>query len=153
MPDGAQMPWLVPVVFGGLFVALWLGVSFGIAGSGWRAFARRYPTTVVPPGPVYTAWSASFRSILAGYRNAVRVAFLPEGIYFSVLFLFRAGHEPFLLPWASVTRAGLRKVFVATCYELEINDAAGSIRLRLPPKAEAAVTGHLAPGIALAAAA
>jgi hypothetical protein len=152
MPDSAQLPWLAPLLFGVLFAALWTGIGYGLAGSGWRAFARRYPTAVVPAGAVYTAWYARFR-LFAGYRNVVRVAFLPEGIHFSVLFLFRLGHQPFLLPWASVARAGRGKVFVATCYELEIKDAAGSIRLRLPPAAESAVAGHLPPGIALAAAA
>jgi hypothetical protein len=146
MIEATQLPWLVPVVFAGLFVALWAGISLGIAGSGWRAFAQRYPTTVVPAGPVYTARSASFRKLLAGYRNVVRVAFLPEGIHFSVMFPFRLGHQPFLLPWASVTRGERKQVLLATCYELEISDEAGSIRLLLPVQAETATAGHLTAG-------
>jgi hypothetical protein len=55
------------------------------------------------------------------------------------MFLFRVGHRPFLLPWASVTKTELKRGFLGTRYELAIDDPAGRIRLWLPPAAEAAL--------------
>ena len=143
MIDHPFPTWLAPLAAAGGFVALWLGVSFGISGMGWRAFAMRYPSTSVPSGPFYTAWSARFSSILASYRNVVRVAFLPEGIHFSVFFPFRAGHDPFMLPWSSVKRAEHRQGLIGGRYEIEIDDPAGHISLWLAPAVEADISRHL----------
>lgn len=143
MTDTTLAPWLVPVMFSALFVALWAGISLGLAGAGWRAFARRHPATTMPTGPAYTAWYARFRSRFAGYRNVVRVACLPQGLHCSAMFLFRLGHPPFVVPWASVVRAEHQALFTGSAYELEIEDSAGSMRLRLPPAAAAEIVGHL----------
>jgi hypothetical protein len=128
---------------GGLaaFAALWLGVCFGVAGSGWNAFARRYATTVVPPAKsrYFTARSARLGGLFSSYRNVVRVVFLPAGIHFSVMFLFRAGHPPFMMPWAGVVRAEYKSSFLAKRFELEIQEPAGRIRLWLSPAAEEAM--------------
>ncbi|MGH8619140.1 MAG: hypothetical protein ACREUW_15725 [Burkholderiales bacterium] len=144
MTDTTLAPWLAPVVFSALFVALWVGVSLGLAGAGWRAFARRHPATTVPTGPVYTAWYARFRSLFAGYRNVVRVACLPQGLHCSAMFLFRPGHPPFVVPWASVVRAEHQALIVGSCYEVDIEDSAGTLRLRLPPAAAAEIDVHRA---------
>lgn len=73
---------------------------------------------------------------MARYGNVVRVIFTNEGIYFSVSFLFRAFHPPFLVPWESVTRAEKTTRFFWPCYRIDIADAAGKIHVILPEKIE-----------------
>jgi hypothetical protein len=139
MNDPEYLVWLAPL--GGLlfFAALWLGVCFGVAGSGWQKFARRYATTVAPVGRYFTARSARVGGLFGSYRNAVRVVFMPEGIHFSVMFLFRPGHRPFMLPWGSLAKAELKRGFLGSRYEIEIRDEAGPIRLWLPLAAQGAM--------------
>ena len=139
MNDPEYVYWLAPLAGLAGFVVLWLGVCFGVAGSGWSKFARRYATTVVPAGRYFVARSARVGGLFGSYRNVVRVVFLPEGMHLSVMFLFRAGHRPMLLPWSSVARAESKSAFLSRRFELELQDEAGRIRLWLSPAAEAAM--------------
>ncbi len=52
------------------------------------------------------------------------------------MFLFRAFHPPFLVPWASVRRVEKKDSFFLRGYRLDIEDAAGEIHVLLPKKVE-----------------
>jgi hypothetical protein len=122
-------------IFPFFFVGMWLIVSFVISHLGWRSFSRRYSSQVRPAGIAYNSPSSWF-GILGHYHNVVRVVFTDTGVYFYVMFLFRAFHPPFLVPWESVKRVEKKDGFFGSYYWLEIANDAGRVRLRLPGRIE-----------------
>jgi hypothetical protein len=52
------------------------------------------------------------------------------------MFLFRAFHPPFLVPWANVRRVEKKDGLFRRGYLLDIEDAAGEIRVMLPREVE-----------------
>jgi hypothetical protein len=117
-----------------LFVGMWVLVCFLISLCGWRSFAARYPAPIRPAGKSFHCSRAQFGS-LSSYNNVVRVILTDNGIYFSVSFLFRAFHPPFLLPWESVKSVEKQEgFFIGSYYLLEAQESAGRIRVRLPPR-------------------
>ena len=125
--------WLFfPVVF----ICLWLCVSFFISRMGWHSFATRYPARIRPGGTVYNSPASWFGIIFASYRNVIRVIFTDTGVYFYAMFLFRAFHPPFLVPWHSVKCVEKKKGLFGPRYRLDIKDAAGEIHVLLPEKVE-----------------
>ena len=58
------------------------------------------------------------------------------------MFLFRAFHPPFLVPWASVRRVEKLEGFFCQRYRLDIEDAAGKIHVLLPKKVENVLFKH-----------
>jgi len=130
------------LIFPFFFVGLWLFVSFGNSQFGWRSFSNRYPTQTRPAGKAYNSPSSWFGR-LGHYHNVVRVIFTDAGVYFYVLFLFRPFHPPFLVPWESVKRVEKRNGFLFGChYLLEVEDAVGRVRLRLPERIEHDLLRH-----------
>ena len=135
MHTSSQPPpdfWLILPFF---FVGMWLLVSLVISHTGWRSFSSRYASQVRPPGTAYNSPSSWFGS-LGRYHNVVRVIFTDAGVYFYVLFLFRAFHPPFLAPWHSVKRVEKKDGWFGRYYWLEIASDAGRVRLRLPRRIE-----------------
>ncbi len=125
--------WLIFPLF---FAGMWLAVSFITSQlSSWRSFSDRYPAQTRPTGRAYTAptyWVGK----MPFYRNCVRVVFTDSGVYFYMMFLFRAFHAPFLLPWKNVKRVEKGHGVFGNFYLLEIQDGAIRVRLRLPGKIE-----------------
>lgn len=127
---------VVAVFFPFAFAGAWLFAAFFMSRSGWRAFARRYPADAGPRETVCRSPLTRFGNILTTYRNLVCVVFSETGIHFSVLFLFRPFHAPFLLPWSSVQRIEKTSGLFGPRYCLEITDPAGRIKVWLPLTAE-----------------
>lgn len=115
-----------------MFVGIWLGATFLISRFGWAGFAKRYRSTVRPPGKSFHAAHLRFRLFLASYRNAVKVVPTEGGLYVRTIFLFRAFHDPFLIPWSSVRRIERRSGWFLGGSLVEVEDPAGKIRLMLP---------------------
>src|SRR4051812_4798363 len=111
------------------FVALWVGVIFILSHTGWRNFAERYPVSPATAGAVYLARRAQFASLLGSYRNVAQVRFTEAGMHFSVLFLFRPFHSPFLLPWTSVKKVEPRDFLFVHWLRITIDDTCGTIRM------------------------
>ena len=128
-------------IFPLFFVGIWLFVCFIISHEGWRSLSSRYSSPVRPAGIAYNSPSSWF-GVLGHYHNVVRVVFTDAGVYFYVLFLFRAFHPPFLVPWESVKRVEKKKGFFGSYYCLEIANDAGSARLRLPERIEHDLLRH-----------
>jgi hypothetical protein len=130
-PRPELAPWFPLIFVGG-----WVVVNFALSLTGWSGLAERYRARVRPPGKAFNVPGASFGNLFGSYRNVVRVIFTQEGTYFYVLFLFRAFHPPFLLPWESVERVVEKKsFFTGRYYELLLVNMGGSIDLRLSGKA------------------
>jgi hypothetical protein len=128
-------PDIPPAIIPFFFVGMWLLVSLINSQFGWRSFSSRYPAQSRPPGVAHNSPSSCF-GFLGHYRNVVRVVFTDAGVYFYVVFLFRAFHPPFLVPWDSVKRIEKKDGFFGSYYWLEIENDAGRVRLRLPGKIE-----------------
>jgi hypothetical protein len=119
------------------FLGMWTLVVFVVSHMGWRSFSNRYPAQSQPPGQAYSSPSSWFGSIFASYRNVVRVVFTEAGVYFYTMFLFRAFHPPFLVPWASIRRVEKKNGLWGQRYRLDVEDAAGEIHVLLPTTVEA----------------
>lgn len=114
------------------FIGMWLGTTFLISRLGWAGFAKRYRSPGRPPGETFHATHLRFRLFLAAYRNAVKVVPTEAGLHVRTVFLFRAFHDPFLIPWSSVRRIELRSGWLLGGSLVEVSDPAGTIRLMLP---------------------
>jgi hypothetical protein len=136
MPPSSSHPVDFWPFFPFVFIGMWILVSFIISHMGWRSFSSRYPAASRPAGRVYSSPSSWFGTIFASYRNVVRVVFTNAGIYFYAMFLFRAFHPPFLVPWASVRRVEKKDGFFLRGYRLDIEDPVGEIHVLLPKKVE-----------------
>jgi len=137
-----EQPQYLPLLFPLFFAGIWVSVSLVISRLGWSSFAECYPAQGKPLGEAYNSPSSWFGTIFASYRNVVRVVFTEAGIYFSVMFLFRAFHPPFLVPWASVRSIERKKVFVVSRLRIDIEDSCGEIHVLLPLKAETELRAH-----------
>jgi hypothetical protein len=88
---------LLPLI---LLPAFWFGIMqlFSLLG-GWRTLARRYsaPPDSSVPARVLTMQSGKIG--LVSYRNALTVAFGPDGLHLSTFMLMRPGHPPLIIPW------------------------------------------------------
>lgn len=126
--------WVVLMMMAGfaLFAGTWLGATFLISRFGWTGFAKRYRSPERPPGESFHATHFRFRLFLAGYRNAVKVVPAEAGLHVRTVFLFRAFHDPFLIPWSSVRRIEQRSGWFLGGSFVEVEDPAGTIRLMLP---------------------
>jgi hypothetical protein len=117
------------------FVGMWLLVGFQISRKGWSEFAHKYSVSMPPIGERFLCPSARFGNILASYRNVMFVSFSDAGMYVSAMFLFRAFHSPFLVPWKNVVGITTAKRFWVVRNELEVRDDSDCIRVQLTEKA------------------
>jgi hypothetical protein len=127
---------VIPLFFVLFFFGIWTLVCFLVSRRGWHSFSSRYPVESRPPGQAYSATRSWFGSLLGSYKNAVRIVFTDAGLYFYVLFLFRAFHPPFLVPWASVRRIEKQDGPFRQVYRMDIKDVAGEIHVLLPTTIE-----------------
>jgi hypothetical protein len=94
-----------------LFLPLtWILVSFIISRvGGWSLLAKVYLTQA----DTLDGDSWKFQSIQmrwgTNYGNCVTVSANPLGLGLSVLFLFRLGHPPLLIPWSDITMVMVKK--------------------------------------------
>lgn len=120
-----------PLVFLAFFVGLWVTVCFILSRMGWQGFAQKYAAASRPAGRSFNCRSARFGTRFAGYRNVMRMVFCAAGIYIYPQFLFRAFHDPFLIPWDKVVGITERKFLQLTWRELEIRDGDQEIHASL----------------------
>ncbi|HEY2081322.1 MAG TPA: hypothetical protein VGI88_00950 [Verrucomicrobiae bacterium] len=130
------MDFWFPFLFPFFFVGMWVFVGFKISRMGWNAFAVRYSAPTRPTGRAYSSPFTQFGSFLARYKNVVQIVFTDAGVYFYAVFLFRAFHPPFLVPWESVKRIEKKRWLFWHRYRLEIRDVAGEIHVSLPESIE-----------------
>jgi len=118
---GVEIETILKQYFYFFFVVFWCGISLLISFmSGWRELSRIYPATVSPEGKRFWFQSASMRRG-TNYGNCLIVWVNPNGIYLSVLFLFRIGHPPLFIPWPDVSMR--ERVFLFFFKQVELRFA------------------------------
>ena len=94
-----------PILFMLAFAALWCGICYLLAViGGWSSLANFYHLNEPFDGQKWHFRSAQFR-YFANYNNALTLGASERGLYMAVLFLFRFGHPPLLVPWQHVRKA------------------------------------------------
>lgn len=125
MIDSSTSP-LEVVLFVGLFaiclvgfVGLWCLVCLllSILG-GWRRLATVFSTRKLPSGSRYSFQSARIGK--AAYKNCLTIHPTTEGLYLSVMFLFRIGHPPLLIPWEKMRNPVTHRFFRWESVKVEI---------------------------------
>ena len=94
--------WIIPVVLGPIaIVGMFALISMLISAAGWQTLTSVYDDRDFSASE---SWLAPFVSFgwLGQYRGVVRIETDPIGVRFSVLWLFKAGHRPFVVPWGAV---------------------------------------------------
>lgn len=136
------MGYLILGAFPIFFIGMWCMVGYKIAQHGWSDFAKLYRVNKLPQGPTYWMQSGSF-NWQGSYARAINIVISPEGIGFSMIFLFRCGHPPLLVPWSNVT-AVEEKGFTFLLRYLRITMTGGerTFRLRLPMWAKSEVVKY-----------
>ena len=86
-----------------VFTTLWILMCFVLSmWGGWSQLTDRYRGI---PSKVEAKWrleSASMRH-MATYPGCLKFSVGREGLGISILFPFRAGHPPLLIPWTDIT--------------------------------------------------
>jgi hypothetical protein len=113
-----------------LFVALFVLCLFGFMGvwclvclvlsilGGWHRMAANFSTRKLPSGKKYRFQSARIGK--ASYKNCLTISPVTEGLYLSVMFLFRIGHPPLLIPWEMVRNPIAHRFFRWESVKVEI---------------------------------
>ena len=92
-----------------VFPLFWSGVVFFISRlGGWGSMAEAYTYHEPHSAQCFSGQSAILR-LSSSYRGVLKICADDEGLYFSVMFLFRPGHSPFFVPWEEVR--GTRKTY------------------------------------------
>ncbi len=60
---------------------------------------------------------------LANYNGCLTLGSDAGGLYLAVLFMFRPGHPPLLIPWGEVTAEGRRMLFLFNRVTLRFREA------------------------------
>ena len=112
------------------FVLFWGFVVWLISRvSGWQRLARHYRTPTPPKGQPVSQMLAMLGS--ARHRGTLTLQAAPEGLYLTVMVLFRLGHPPLLIPWSAVKRRGTSAGDLSNWLTLELGDPPVTT-LRLP---------------------
>lgn len=94
---------LIPIAFFIIFPLFWSAIVFFISHlGGWASIAAAYPYREPLSEQCFRLQSAILR-FSSNYNGALNICADDEGLYFSVMFLFRPGHTPFFVPWHEIT--------------------------------------------------
>ncbi len=101
-----------PYLFFPLFIVFWGLVCHGISSmGGWRELASQYHMERPFSGELFRFQSAQMRA-WTNYNGCLTIGGNVEGLYLSVLFLFRPGHPPLFIPWSEISgTVGKRRRF------------------------------------------
>ncbi|MAT96844.1 MAG: hypothetical protein CL608_06850 [Anaerolineaceae bacterium] len=94
---------LIILAFIIVFPLFWSAVVFLISRlGGWGSMAEAYPYREPLSAQCFAMQSAILR-LASSYRGVLKICADDEGLYFSVMFLFRPGHSPFFVPWGEIS--------------------------------------------------
>jgi hypothetical protein len=86
-----------------LLIAGWILFAIPVSYmSGWHHLAKVYRASQPQSGERFRPWAASMRWNV-NYNGMLSVAAGPQGLYLSMIFLFRPGHPPLFIPWADIS--------------------------------------------------
>lgn len=94
---------LAPLGFLIIFPLFWSAIVFFISRlGGWATIAAEYPYREPLAADCMPLQSAILR-FNNSYNGVLKICADDEGLYFSVFFPFRPGHEPFFVPWEEIS--------------------------------------------------
>jgi hypothetical protein len=140
IPNTAD-PALAPALFILMFIGIWLFVCIILSLiGGWQKFGRAYHAGEKIDGQNWSSQSGSAR-FGVGYRRCLNISANRNGLYISVLFLFRLGHPPLFIPWADITTKQEKYLFSdQVCFRFaKVPDVPFRISARLSDKIRSTV--------------
>ena len=94
------------------FTTLWILMCFALSlWGGWWQLTDRYRGTPSKAAAKWRFESASMRR-MAAYPGCLKISIGREGLGISILFLFRVGHPPLLVPWTDITAHELESLVI-----------------------------------------
>ena len=128
VPSFMEAQWFYP-----LFVLVWFGLTGLLAHfGGWASLARRYRATRRPDGRRFRFASGSMgsRILPVSYGGCLFVTANDEGLYLSILFLFRFQSPPLLIPWSEMESVTEKRFIMSTYTAIRVRDQWPTISLR-----------------------
>ena len=124
-PNAESAPeWLLialPFGFLVIFPLFWCAICLLLSRvGGWSRLARHYGTDEKPSGLKSTMQSAKIN--LVSYNNCLTVHVSEAGIYLSIMFLFRLGHQPVMIPWRDIHNVRKDKVWWFEATSLDVGE-------------------------------
>jgi len=112
-PDTLSL--IAPFALIALFAILWSAFGFFTSYiSGWLLLSRSFTSGTLPQGDTQTAGPFLTRIYLrfwAQYGGVTRLTTVEDGLYLSVVLLFRVGHPPLRIPWNEISVGRTRYMF------------------------------------------
>lgn len=128
-----------PLLFPLFFVAVWITVLRLISAMGWQRLAEVYGSEKACEGTRWYMQSAKVGK--AAYNGCLIVGANYNGLYLSILFLFRPWHPPLFIPWTDISaKEAKRPLLLGDLSILTFNRAPGLelvLRKRLTEKIRA----------------
>jgi hypothetical protein len=113
-------PATAAVVFPIFFVILWCTICLVLSrASGWALLARRFRADSRFLGQTW-GWQSARMRALSNYNHCLTIGSDVSGLYMSIMFLFRLGSPPLLIPWIEVTLWRRRKILFFRFVELRL---------------------------------
>lgn len=105
--NGLNAPTWITAALPVFFIGMWVLVLHALSRmGGWRDLAESYGTAVSVDGQTFDGQTFRFRSGRLGtvnYNSCLTLTAGAAGLRLAVLLPFRAGHHPFVVPWAEIT--------------------------------------------------
>jgi len=73
---------------------------------------------------------------LVNYRSCLNLTITDKGLYTSVLFPFRIGHKPFVVPWSDFSKIEIKKVLFFEYLKIELTHNGVTFKTSLPKSAQ-----------------
>lgn len=97
LPDPGNPAWFfIWILFYWMFICCLISF-FG----GWWKLSRYYQSGRTVIKKRWRFQTAAMRR-MTGYGSCINIGITEKGLYLSILFLFRAGHPPLLIPWEDI---------------------------------------------------
>lgn len=95
-----------------VFICLWLFISVSISYiSGWWSLSQYYQAKTYNLKRIWRFQSVIMR-MMTRYGGCINVGVTDKGLFLSVLFLFRVGHPPLLIPWEDISVERYNSFFI-----------------------------------------
>lgn len=124
-------PWFFTVV--PFFWALQCGVQSYFAG--WLRMAKRFGVAALSrkarPMRFATGFFTTYRGLPVSFRNCLHLDVDESGIRFSVFFLWRWFHPPFVLPWEAIEGMSRERYFMVPHTVIHVRGEKARIRVAL----------------------
>lgn len=128
-------PFVAPMLFGLVFVIVWLGITGGLAqAAGWANLAVNFRQRNPLLGESFTSVSGAMGKgrFPVGYRSCLSVVVGDEGFSIGVLFPFRFRSPPLFVHWSQVESVAEESKLFTRYTAVHIRGASQVIFIRGP---------------------